>query len=206
MPCKIFFLCGWLLLPGLALHAQFSPHDPLGENFYPVELVLRSGDAIGVSKDQSAFLRQQTQQVKGRLVALQQKLKKESEVLSALSKKERVDEPTVLAQLDVVLNIERDIKRTQLELLIQIKNQLTPEQQARLRELKGRTPEFQEKMRRLGEVMQKWRKEGRNLFTLEPSRREIEQLIAQKKFTEAEAALDRILKDLAPTDIKTKAK
>jgi len=37
-----------------------------------------------------------------------------------------------------VLNIEREIKRTQIGLMVRIKNNLKPEQQARLRELRGR--------------------------------------------------------------------
>jgi Spy/CpxP family protein refolding chaperone len=63
-------------------------------------------------------------------------LSDESEKLAALVKQEPVDEQVVLAQLDKVLNAEREIKRTQLSLAIQIRNNLTPEQRARLTELR----------------------------------------------------------------------
>jgi len=43
-----------------------------------------------------------------------------------------VNEQNVLAQLDKVLDKEREIKRTQLALMIRIKNKLTPDQQDRL--------------------------------------------------------------------------
>jgi Spy/CpxP family protein refolding chaperone len=42
-----------------------------------------------------------------------------------------------MSQLDKVLNSEREIKRTQISLLIRIKNKLTPEQQAQLQKLRA---------------------------------------------------------------------
>jgi Spy/CpxP family protein refolding chaperone len=49
-----------------------------------------------------------------------------------------VDEQQVLAQLDKVLNAEREVKRTQIALMVRIKNKLKPEQQARLRQLRSK--------------------------------------------------------------------
>jgi hypothetical protein len=43
-----------------------------------------------------------------------------------------------MAQLDKVLNTEREVKRTQIALMVRIKNKLTPEQQSRLRQLRGK--------------------------------------------------------------------
>lgn len=45
-----------------------------------------------------------------------------------------------MGQLDKLLAAVREIKRTQLTLLVRIKNRLTPEQQARLRERRGKPP------------------------------------------------------------------
>jgi hypothetical protein len=45
-----------------------------------------------------------------------------------------IDEGRLLAQVDQVLSIERDIKRTQLTLMARIKNQLTEQQQSDLRQ------------------------------------------------------------------------
>jgi Spy/CpxP family protein refolding chaperone len=59
--------------------------------------------------------------------------------MAALVKQESINEQQVLAQLDKVLGIEREIKRLQLSLVIQIKNKLTPEQRARLMEIKSRS-------------------------------------------------------------------
>jgi len=47
-----------------------------------------------------------------------------------------VDEAQTLAQLDKLLNAERDIKRAQIALLVRLKNKLTAEQQEKLMELR----------------------------------------------------------------------
>jgi Spy/CpxP family protein refolding chaperone len=49
-----------------------------------------------------------------------------------------VDEQQVLAQLEKVLSIEREVKRAQVTLLVRIKNKLTPEQQAKLVEIRSK--------------------------------------------------------------------
>jgi len=48
-----------------------------------------------------------------------------------------VDESRVLSQLEKVLSVEREIKRTQIGLMIRIKNVLTVEQQAKLRQVRA---------------------------------------------------------------------
>jgi Spy/CpxP family protein refolding chaperone len=60
-----------------------------------------------------------------------------SQTLVELLDGSRVDEAAALEQVDRVLTLERRIKRAQLALLIDIKNILTPEQQDRLRSLRG---------------------------------------------------------------------
>ena len=52
-----------------------------------------------------------------------------------------VDEQKVLAQLDKILNLERELKRTQLMVALRIKNKLTEEQQNKLRELHHKPPQ-----------------------------------------------------------------
>jgi Spy/CpxP family protein refolding chaperone len=62
------------------------------------------------------------------------------EKLVAQVKQPRVDEQQALAQLEKVLATEREIKRQQVTLLVRIKNKLTPEQQAKLSELRTKPP------------------------------------------------------------------
>jgi Spy/CpxP family protein refolding chaperone len=61
------------------------------------------------------------------------------EWLVNLLKQNPADETQVTAQLDKVLNAEHEVKRTQIALMVRIKTKLTPEQQARLRHLRGKS-------------------------------------------------------------------
>ena len=43
-----------------------------------------------------------------------------------------------LDEVDRILNLEREIKRAQVGLMVRIKNTLTPEQQKKLADIRGR--------------------------------------------------------------------
>ncbi|MFQ5818200.1 MAG: Spy/CpxP family protein refolding chaperone [Terriglobia bacterium] len=111
-------------------------HDPLGENLFPPELVMRHQKAIGLEPEQKSYLRDQIRQAQLRFTELQWELQDAMETVQSLLEQTQVAEEQVLAQLEKVLAAERAIKRTQLTLMIRIKNKLTPEQQARLRALR----------------------------------------------------------------------
>jgi Spy/CpxP family protein refolding chaperone len=56
-----------------------------------------------------------------------------TEKLAGTLRQSHVDSTKAQAELDAVLDLEREIKHAQLTLMIQIKNQLTAEQQATAR-------------------------------------------------------------------------
>ena len=60
----------------------------------------------------------------------------ETERLDKLLQPASIDEKQVLEQIDRTLAAEREIKRTQVALLIRIKNALSAQQQAKLVELR----------------------------------------------------------------------
>jgi Spy/CpxP family protein refolding chaperone len=117
--------------------------DPIAQNLFPPDLVMRHRQAIGLSAEQSEFIRTEVQKSQARFTDLQWQMMGEQETMANLLKQGHADEAQVLAELDKVLNLEREIKRAQLSLVIRIKNQLTPEQQAKLRELKQQEPQPQ---------------------------------------------------------------
>ena len=134
-------LGGWaalILAIAGAVRAQPQPPqpDPVGANLFPPELVMQHQQAIGLGEDQREYLKVEIRQAQPRFTELQWKLEDEMEKMAGLLKPARVEEAQMLAQLDKVLALEREIKRTQLTLLARIKNKLTPEQQARLEEIK----------------------------------------------------------------------
>ena len=139
MSRRLFALIALLLFTVVTVGAQQPGSDPFGEAFFPPELVMQHQQTIGLTDQQKTFLKTTLRKAQTQFTELQWQLSDESEKLGALVKQDPVDEQAVLAQLDKVLNAEREIKRTQLSLVIQIRNNLTPEQRARLTELrKGR--------------------------------------------------------------------
>jgi Spy/CpxP family protein refolding chaperone len=125
-----------LAASGLAAQ-QPQEHDPIGENLFPPDLVLSNQKAIGLDDAQKAFVRSEVLKAQTRFTELQFQLQDAMETMAGLLKQNPVDETQVLAQLDKVLNTEREVKRTQIALMVRIKNKLTAEQQARLHQLRN---------------------------------------------------------------------
>ena len=112
-----------------------QPHDPLAGNLFPPELVMRHRRELGLTDEQKAAIRDEAIKASTKFNELQWQMQDEMETLATLMKSDTIDEQRALAQLDKVLNIEREVKRTQLGLSIRIKNKLTSEQQTKLQEL-----------------------------------------------------------------------
>jgi Spy/CpxP family protein refolding chaperone len=126
-----------MLLAGIARAQQPDP-DPIGQSFFAPELVMQNQEAIGLSGDQKEYLKKEIRQAQLKFTELQWKLQDEMEKLVTMVKQPRVDEQQASTQLDKVLAAEREIKKEQVTLLVRIKNKLTPEQQARLSDLRGK--------------------------------------------------------------------
>jgi len=127
-----------LVFPLLVAAQQPAGRDPLTENLFPPELVMSHQKAIGLDDAQRNFIRSELLKAQTRFTEVQWQLQDAMEALVSLLKQTPVDESQVMTQLDKVLSSEREIKRTQIGLLVRIKNKLTPDQQARLQKL--RTP------------------------------------------------------------------
>ena len=111
------------------------PHDPIAGNLFPPELVMQHRRELGLTDEQKAAIRDEALKASTRFTELQWQMQDEMETMATLMKNAPVDEQRALAQLDKILNIEREVKRTQLGLSIRIKNKLTSEQQMKLQEL-----------------------------------------------------------------------
>src|SRR5947209_2546947 len=156
------------------LRAQSPPADPLAENLFPPELVLQHQSDIGLTEEQRNALIAEVQKAQGHFNDLQQRLQKEVEALGVLLKTEQVEEQAALDQFDKVLNQERELKRAHLAFALGIRNKLTREQQAKLRDIKikiaagqMRSPEevqrvLQGKLQKVQEGVQRWQNDGRD--------------------------------------------
>jgi Spy/CpxP family protein refolding chaperone len=132
-----------LLLIGAAAYAQTPPAgatDDIAQNLFAPEFVFKYRDAIGLDAAQSKSLKELVQKAEGRFLDLQWDMQGETGKLAQLLRLPRVDEAGALAQVDKVLGMEREVKRAQISLLIEIKNLLTPAQQQKLLDLRGKMP------------------------------------------------------------------
>ena len=111
--------------------------DPLANAFFTPEAVMRHQQAIGLTTDQRAAIVSAISAAQPRFIEAQWQLEPETAALAELLRGPQVDEEAVLGQIDRVLDIERQIKRIQVEMLVRIKNQLTAEQQDQLARLGG---------------------------------------------------------------------
>jgi hypothetical protein len=137
----ICMLLTWLVLTGVRLGAQQPPgHDPIAENLFPPDFVLANQKAIELKDDQKNYVRSEVLKAQTRFTELQFQLQDAMETFVGVLKQNPVDEAQALAQLDKVLSAEREVKRAQIALMVRIKNKLTEQQQARLRQLRGKSP------------------------------------------------------------------
>ena len=115
-------------------------HDPIAQNLFPPEMVMQHRQALALTEEQKAGIKDELMKASARFNELQWQMQDEMETMAGLTKGVNVDEQKVLAELDKILVIEREVKRTQLTLSIRIKNKLTSEQQAKLQELPRTQP------------------------------------------------------------------
>jgi len=109
--------------------------DPFGHFLFAPDRVMAHASEIGLDDSQRTAIRAEIQKTQPKFLDLQFDIQAEMEKMKNLVSEKRVDEAKVLGQLDRVLALEKEIKRTQIGLLVRIKNALTPVQQAKLEEL-----------------------------------------------------------------------
>lgn len=110
--------------------------DPLAHLMFPPDMILGHARELNLSDEQKAFMRAEVQKATSTFQDLQWKLQDEAELLHETMKSASVNEQQALAQLDKVLDIEREIKRLHIGLAVRLKNRLTPEQQEQLHKMR----------------------------------------------------------------------
>ena len=196
------------LCPLFAADHSKPAADPFAGAFFPPELVLLARDRIALTPEQLETFRTRLEQTQARSEELRVKLERETTTLAALAKPEHVDETALNTQIDKVLDVEREVKHVHLGLLAATKNLLTPEQQAKLREIakdggkqltEDTRKRLTEKVERVKAGAQKWAASGRDPSVIgKPMEEKVKPLLDAGKIIEAEAELDRLLEQLKP--------
>lgn len=109
--------------------------NSIESNLFKPELVMKHQRALDLTDAQKNAILGAYQQAQSDFTKWQWELQAATESLTELVADEQINEQESLKQLEKMLDLERNIKRTQLGLMIKIKNQLTPEQQKKLKEL-----------------------------------------------------------------------
>ena len=110
--------------------------DPLAHLMFPPDMILGHARELNLTDEQKAFMRAEVQKATSTFQDLQWKLQDQAELLHETMKSTSVNEQQALAQLDKVLDIEREIKRLHIGLAVRLKNRLTPEQQEQLHKMR----------------------------------------------------------------------
>ena len=127
---------------GLRAQGQRAARAMLGGEFelrrelFPPDLVMRHQAEIGLSDEQKSTLVREMQALQSDLVPLQFEISEAGEQLRAALAGPRIDESKAASLADRLMSLESRIKKRHLALMIRVKNTLTEEQQARLKDLR----------------------------------------------------------------------
>jgi len=135
---RLLVLALFLLTPGILSAQSEAEEDPFASLLFTPEEIMQHRRAIDLNDEQRDGITRLIQELQGQLVGLQWRLLDETESSKEALEGPRVDLDRVMDQFEKALRTEMEIKRVHLELLIRIKNILTPTQQGellRLREL-----------------------------------------------------------------------
>jgi uncharacterized membrane protein len=103
---------------------------------YPAELVMDHQAAIGLSDEQREAIRTELRRAQTELVDAELDLRAHREALARTLAPPRVDEAAAMRAAEQVVDGERAIKLSHMQLLVRIKNVLTPAQQRALDRLR----------------------------------------------------------------------
>ena len=121
---------------GLSSAAFAQQEDPFRDAFFPPEMVFHFAEELGLSEEEQKKFHEELQSRKPAFEEANGDLKLASEALAKTMDAHPVDASVALQKLQAVLAAENAMKKLHLEAMISIRNQLTPDQIAKIDELK----------------------------------------------------------------------
>jgi len=127
-----------LLLVALALGgvARADPPDPIATRLFPPELIMVHQQELGIDDKQRTAILHEVEKTQSTLLPIQWQMQGATGEMVRLLDEPKVDESKVLAQADKLMDLERQMKRTHLGLLVRLRNLLTEAQRAKLKTLR----------------------------------------------------------------------
>lgn len=109
---------------------------PFMDDLFRPETIMRNQGALAITPEQKTQMLAAIRTAQDRLGTLQWDLEAKSEALAKLVEGDKIDADAALAAATQVIDLEGQVKKEHLKLLVTIKNLLTPQQIAKLRELR----------------------------------------------------------------------
>lgn len=125
---SLLFLC----LTSLGTLAQ----DALQSELFSADVIMKYQSEIALSSEQNVEIKRIYNDNIAQFNSTKWDLDAQKQALNTMLAESQVDRTTTLAQLEKVTQLEEQLKLIRLEMLIKIKNQLTAEQQTKLKELR----------------------------------------------------------------------
>ena len=116
--------------------AALAEDDPIAKYLFPPELIMAHAQDLALQDKQRETIKSEVQKAQSKFFDLQWQAREETDKMVKLLEQSPADEVKILEQADRVMALEREIKRTHLTLLVHLRNLLTPEQQAKLRQVR----------------------------------------------------------------------
>ncbi len=123
--------------PGGLGPMQFGKQfDPMKGDFFPPELIMQHQQELSLTDEQRAAIKEAMQKSIIKFTDLMWQQSSEQEAMDTLLKQEKLDEGKVLAQLDKLMGIEAEMKRSLFGMLVKVRNSLTQVQLGKLRSIR----------------------------------------------------------------------
>jgi Spy/CpxP family protein refolding chaperone len=116
--------------------ANWHEREAMWQNFFPPELVMRFADQLEITKTQRDAILKSQNEADSKLNTLHWDLRDAMTAFQKLVEADKVDAAKSKEALNKVIDIEKQIKITQLTLMIDVKNQLNEKQIAQLKEIR----------------------------------------------------------------------
>jgi Spy/CpxP family protein refolding chaperone len=158
-----------------------SRNERFETNFFPPQLLMENQRLLALTEDQKSVIKSEIQKAQTKFTDVEWQLKTEAETMEEILKNDKVDEQQALAQLEKVMNLEREMKKTQVTLMLRIKNKLSPDQQKKLREIRQRHWEEEKEEGEGGHEMEMKEREMREKREMQMKEREMREKGKSKK-------------------------
>jgi len=120
----------------------------LRQKFIPPRLLLKHADALGLTADQKSKLKRVMRETHAEVGDAQFDLREESYVLMQMLDDPKATDAKILAQADKVMQLEQQVKRRHMKMLLEVRRILTPEQLAKVEKFKAEQREKRKEKRR----------------------------------------------------------